>query len=247
METQLLPPHLRSYPQSWWDRRHPGPGAVLVMLGVRGDLPQLAHHSLFFTRDWAANFDAVLGPTPSVPDPASLYVCRPSATDPGVAPPHHENLFVLVPVPADPSLGSGGIDGAGDAAVERVADAALAQVARWAGIPDLEDRILFRRTVGPADFVHDVNAWSGGALGLGHTARQSAFLRGRNISRKVDDLYYAGHSTLPGIGLPMCLISAELVLKAIRGDTSTGPLPTPLKPSRPRSGAAPSPTPTEKP
>ena len=59
-------------------------------------------------------------------------------------------------------------------------------------------------------------------LGLGHTARQSAFLRGRNVSHKVAGLYYAGHSTLPGIGLPMCLIGAELVYKHLAGDRSTG-------------------------
>jgi phytoene dehydrogenase-like protein len=47
---------------------------------------------------------------------------------------------------------------------------------------------------------------------------------------KVAGLYHAGASVLPGIGLPMCLISAEVVLKAVRGDDSTGPLPEPLAP-----------------
>ncbi|MEO7058422.1 MAG: phytoene desaturase family protein [Lapillicoccus sp.] len=230
VETELLPAALRSYPQSWWDRRDPGPGAVLVLLGVSGALPQLEHHSLFFTRDWGANFDAVFGDRPQVPDPASIYVCRPSATDDSVAPPGTENLFLLVPVPASPDLGHGGVQGAGDPQVERIADAAIAQVGAWAGIPDLADRIVVRRTIGPADFADDVNAWSGGALGLGHTARQSAFLRGRNVSRKVSGLFYAGHSTIPGIGLPMCLISAEILIKAVRGDTSTEPMPEPLQP-----------------
>jgi phytoene dehydrogenase-like protein len=61
--------------------------------------------------------------------------------------------------------------------------------------------------------------------------RQSAFFRASNTSRKVSGLYYAGSSTQPGIGLPMCLISAELVLKRLDGDTSTGPLPEPLHPA----------------
>jgi phytoene desaturase len=227
VETQLLPAPLRTYPASWWRKRDPGPGAVLVMLGVRGALPQLQHHSLFFTRDWSANAAAVGGSGAPLPSETSLYVCRPSASDPTVAPPGTENLFVLVPVPADPGLGRGGVDGQGDAAVEAVADAAIAQVASWTGISDLADRVVVRRTIGPRDFVDDVNAWSGGALGLAHTLRQSAFLRARNVSRKVAGLYYAGHSTIPGIGLPMCLISAEILIKAVRGDVSTEPLPEP--------------------
>ena len=227
-ETTLLPEDLQTYPQRWWDRRDPGPGAVLVELGIEGKLPELAHHSLLFTSDWQANFDAIFGESPHVPEPASIYVCKPSQTDPSVARAGTENLFVLVPVPADPAIGRGGLDGAGDPAVEKAADAAIAQIADWAGIPDLTDRIRVRRTVGPGDFVADVNAWSGGALGPAHTWRQSAFLRGRNASARVDGLLYAGSSTIPGIGLPMCLISAELVVKRLRSDTTTTPMAEPL-------------------
>jgi phytoene desaturase len=225
-ETRLLPRELQTYPQEWWDRRTSGPGAVLVLLGVRGELPQLQHHSLFFARDWRENFGAIA--QGRVPDPASIYVCRPSATDPSVAPAGHENLFVLVPGPADPGLGRGGQDGTGAAAVEAVADAAIDQIARWAGIGDLADRVVVRRTIGPADFAEDLNAWRGGMLGPAHTLAQSAMFRAGNVSRRVAGLYYAGSSTIPGIGLPMCLISAELLLKRLRGDRSAGPSAVPL-------------------
>lgn len=228
-ETTLLPESLRTYPERWWDGRDPGPGAVLVMLGVRGSLPELTHHNLFFTSDWDGDFDRIYGPRPSIPDPASLYVCKPSQTDASVAPEGSENLFILIPVPADTSIGSGGVDGAGDRQVEATADAAIAQVAAWARIPDLAERVVVRKTVGPEDFADDLNAWRGGALGPGHTLRQSAFFRGRNASRHVEGLYYAGATTIPGIGLPMCLISAELVVKRLRGDVSTGPLAEPLQ------------------
>jgi 1-hydroxy-2-isopentenylcarotenoid 3,4-desaturase len=225
VETELLPPPLQTFPQRWWDRRDPGPGGVLAMLGVRGRLPGLAHHSLFFTADWHANFgDIAAG---RVPDPASLYVCAPSRTDPTVAPAGDENLFVLVPVPADPGIGRGGVDGAGDPGVERIADAAIDRVAAWADVPDLRDRVAVRRTVGPGDFAADLSSWSGGMLGPAHTLRQSAMFRAGNRSRRVAGLLYAGGSTIPGIGLPMCLISAELVLKRLRDDTSSGPLPLP--------------------
>jgi 1-hydroxy-2-isopentenylcarotenoid 3,4-desaturase len=225
LETALLPPALQTHPQPVWRRRSPGPGAVLALLGVEGRLPQLAHHSLFFTSDWDRNFDDIFGSEARVPDPASIYVCKPSHTDPTVAPAGCENLFVLVPVPADVAIGHGGDDGQGSEAVERAADAAIDQVAAWAGAPDLRERIRVRHTVGPADFARRYNAWRGGALGLEHTLRQSAFLRPANVSSKVDGLLYAGASTVPGVGLPMCLISAELVLKRLTGDRSTLPVP----------------------
>jgi len=227
-ETELVPAAQRTYPERWWQRRVSGPGAVLVMLGVRGELPELQHHTLFFTTDWKENFGRIFGKSPSVPTPASFYACMPSATDATVAPSGTANLFLLVPIPADPSLGRGGIAGAGDAAIEAIADAAIGQLSAWAGIPDLVERIVVRRTVGPGDFAEDLNSWRGGALGPGHTLRQSAFLRGSNASARIDGLYYAGGTSIPGIGLPMCLISAEILLKRIRSDASTGPLPEPL-------------------
>src|SRR5699024_3540379 len=75
LETRLLPERLRTYPQRYWEKRQSGPGAVLALLGVRGELPELAHHSLFFTHDWHANFDAIFDGR--VPSPASAYVCKP--------------------------------------------------------------------------------------------------------------------------------------------------------------------------
>jgi phytoene desaturase len=224
-ETELLPAASRSRSDASWLRADPGPGAVLVMLGVRGQLPELRHHTLLFTEDWGDNFARIFGAHPSVPDPASMYVCKPSATDPTVAPPGHENLFVLVPVPADTAIGRGAIDGAGDDAVERIADAAIAQIAEWTGVHDLARRVVVRRTIGPGDFAADFNSWRGSALGPAHVLRQSAFLRGRTASSTVRELFFAGATTVPGIGLPMCLISAELVAKAIRGDASAGALP----------------------
>ena len=224
LETALLPAALQTHPERVWRDRSPGPGAVLAMLGVEGSLPELPHHSLFFTSNWGQNFGDIFGKDARVPEPASVYVCKPSETDPTVAPAGHENLFVLVPVPADTRIGRGGDDGAGSEQVERTADAAIAQVARWSGVHDLADRVVVRHTVGPEDFEARYHSWRGGALGLEHTLRQSAFLRPGNTSAKVDGLLYAGSTTVPGVGLPMCLISAELVLKRLTGDRSAQPV-----------------------
>jgi phytoene desaturase len=168
--------------------------------------------------DWRANFDAIFGEKTMVPDVPSLYVCKPSGVDAELAPEGDSNVFVLVPIPADPRLG--GLDALSDRVIE--------QIAEWAKIPDLADRITVRRMVGPADFERELNSWKGSSLGPAHVLKQSAFFRGSNRSRKVRGLYFAGSSSAPGIGLPMCLISAELVIKRLRGDVSTIPLPEPL-------------------
>lgn len=228
-ETKLLAESEQTYPEKWWAKRTPSFGALLVLLGVRGELPQLAHHTLLFTEEWRDNFEAIFGKDTRIPDPASLYVCRPSASDDAVAPEGFENLFVLVPIPADPALGRGGIDGAGDAIIEAAADRVIEQIAATCGIPDLADRIVVRRTISPGDFESDLHAWRGNALGLGHSLAQSAMFRPRNASKKVSGLSYAGGSALPGIGLPLCLISAELVVKRLRGDSSPGQLDEPAR------------------
>ncbi|MFI8631714.1 phytoene desaturase family protein [Microbacterium sp. NPDC077663] len=229
-ETVLLEPESRSRSEAWWEGRTPSFGALLILLGVEGEIPELEHHTLLFTKDWKANFDAIFGEGASadVPDPASLYVCKPSATDDDVAPAGHENLFVLVPMPPAPELGRGGVDGAGDARIEAAADAVIAQIAEWTGVADLADRIRVRRTITPGDFAADFGSFRGGALGLAHTLRQSAMFR-PGLRSKVDGLLYAGQTVLPGVGLPMCLISAELVVKLLDGDISTGQLAAPVR------------------
>ncbi|GAA1495437.1 phytoene desaturase family protein [Paeniglutamicibacter kerguelensis] len=222
IESRLLPRKLRSSSDAAWKRRDPGPSAVLICLGIRGKLPKLLHHNLLFTQDWDENFGRIRRGEP-LDTETSIYVCMPSATDPGVAPAGHENLFMLIPAPTLPEWGTGGADGNGSEQVEAVADAALAQLAAWAGIPDLAERIVVRQTFGPGDFVNNVNAWRGGALGLAHTLGQSAFFRPANRSAKVEGLHYAGSSVRPGVGVPMCLISAEITAKAVNGIKDLGP------------------------
>ena len=100
-------------------------------------------------------------------------------------------------------------------------------------MPDLRERVVVRRTVGPGDFAADLSSWSGGMLGPAHTLRQSAMFRAGNRSRRVAGLLHAGGSTIPGVGLPMCLISAELAVKRVRGDTTAHPLAEPFPETRP--------------
>ncbi len=229
VDTELLDARQRERDARWWHRRDPGPGAVLAMLGVRGRLPQLAHHTLLLADDWEGAFASVAASASGFPATPSLYIGMPSATDPDAAPPDHENLFVLVPVAADTTTGHGGVAGAGDPRVERFVDDVIAQIADWTGASDLADRVVVRRTVAPADFARELHSWRGSALGPAHTLRQSAFFRASNASRRTAGLLHAGGSTIPGIGVPMCLISAELVLKRVRGDRSASPVAEPAE------------------
>ena len=220
LETRLLDPGFRTAGPATWRRRDPGMGGIVLMLGIDRRVGSLAHHSLFFTADWDANFAAVFGEEKSLPDPASVYVCAPSRTDPGVAPEGCENLFVLVPCPADPALR------AGQPVFEEYCDRIIEQIARWSGEDDLAAHIVLRRALGPGDYADDFHAWQGTVLGPSNTLAQSVFLRGGPRrpaglrATRLDNLLYVGAFTAPGVGLPMCLISAENVVKELRGDTS---------------------------
>jgi 1-hydroxy-2-isopentenylcarotenoid 3,4-desaturase len=213
-ETKLLPESAQTYPQKYWQKSMAGPSALLMYLGVKGELPQLNHHNLFFVKDWKQNF-ADIFEHKTWPKDASIYVCKPSATDDSVAPKGHENVFVLVPLPAK-------IDH--QEQIEAAADRYLQQLEKMAGIPDLRERIVYKKMQGPADFAAMYNSWNGTALGMAHLLTQSAFWRPSARSKKVKNLMYVGGGVQPGIGVPMCLISAEVAYKQLIGDHSAGPL-----------------------
>lgn len=214
-ETELLAESDRSYPASYWAKREAGPSALLMYLGVKGSLPELEHHNLFFVDDWHKNFDSIFGDK-KLPWPASLYLCKPSATDPTVAPNGHENVFVLVPLPAGLKLS--------DTQLAKAADTYLSLIEKKMGLKDFKKRIVYKSLFGPNQFSSKFNAWQGTALGPSHVLRQSAMFRTPNQSRKIKGLYYVGGSTTPGIGLPMCLIGAELIYKRLAGEKRGGPV-----------------------
>lgn len=215
-ETSLLAPEHQSFPRNYWDKRQPGPGALLVSLGIKGELPSLHHHNLFFVDEWRDNFRAIYEDK-TTPKHASIYVCNPTKTDPTLAPKNHENLFFLVPIPSGVTLTR--------KQQQQLADTSIATFSKAAGIPDLAERIVEQHLFGPEDFAERYNAWEFNAFGgESHLLRQSVIFRTPNKSRKVKNLYYVGAGSLPGIGLPMCLISAQLTFKKITGNRTAGPL-----------------------
>lgn len=215
-ETKLLPTAARGYSEKYWQKRQPGPGALLVSLGIKGKLPNLQHHNLYFVNKWRENFAAIYE-THTVPEHASLYVCNPTKTDPSLAPSGHENLFVLLPLPAGVTL----TPQQEAACVNKI----VKILTEMSGESDLPKRIVSRLIYGPEQFSEQFNAWQYNAFGgESHLLRQSVMFRTRNRSKKVSNLYYVGAGTLPGIGLPMCLISAQLTYKRIMGNRRRGPL-----------------------
>lgn len=204
-ETQLLQPSEQSYPASYWAKKQASPSALLMYLGVEGKVPEFEHHTLLFTRDWKQNFDAIFNKK-TVPKPASLYISKTSQTD-TTAPDNAENIFVLVPLPAGISLTAQEQD--------LLADEYLQQIFDMTGV-DLKTRTISRTLFGPNQFSDKYNAWQSTMLGPSHKLTQSAFFRTRNKSKKVKNLLYVGASTMPGIGVPMCLISAQLVTERVR-------------------------------
>ena len=91
-------------------------------------------------------------------------------------------------------------------------------------LPDLEQNIVYERIFTGSDFARMYNAFKGSALGLAQNLMQTAVFRPKTKSSKVKNLYFVGANTNPGIGVPMCLISAQIVFKRIHGIRHGRPL-----------------------
>lgn len=206
-ETRLLSSPYQSYPAAYWQNKEPGPSALLLYLGIKGKIPELGHHNLLFVDAWRQNFDDIYK-NRKAPDPASIYVCKASETDSSVAPQGCENVFVLVPLPAGNSIAN--------ADIPKLKERYLTQIKTMTGA-DLTKHVVTKAEFTPHDFSTEFNAWKSSMLGQSHRLRQSAFFRTPNKSKKLKNLYYVGANTVPGIGLPMCLIGAELVRERIKG------------------------------
>ncbi|MEF8855529.1 MAG: phytoene desaturase family protein, partial [Haloarculaceae archaeon] len=205
-ELDLLPNHERQGDADYWDSRTYAPSAFLLYLGVEGDVDPLTHHTLVFPEDWDPHFERIFE-APGWPRDPAYYCCVPSQTDEDVAPSGHSNLFVLVPIA--PGLEDG------PETRERFRDRILADIAENTGV-DIRDRIVFEEIFTVSEFAERYNATEGTALGLAHTLRQTGPLRPDIRSSAVDDLYFTGGYTTPGVGVPMCLISGEHAATAVK-------------------------------
>jgi phytoene desaturase len=204
-EQALLPERKRQYTEEYWESRTYAPSAFLLYLGVEGDVPELAHHTLVLPTRWEEHFAEIFD-EPAWPEDPAYYLCVPSKTDETVAPEGHSNLFALVPI-------APGLEDTPERR-EEYREVVLDDIAENTGT-ELRDRIVFEETFCVADFADRYNSYDGSALGLAHTLRQTSLFRPPHRSNAVDGLYFTGGTTTPGIGVPMCLISGGLTAERI--------------------------------
>lgn len=215
-ERELLPKDAVGRSAEHWENQTYAPSAYMLYLGVEGDLSELEHHTLILPTDWESYFESIFD-DPAWPDNPSYYVNVPSRTDTTIAPDGHEAVVVLVPL-------APGLD---DPPENRVAfrEQILQGIADHTGV-ELRDRIVFERERSVSDFAKWFNKPQGSALGIAHTLRQTGPLRTDHCAPGIDNLYYVGSNTNPGIGVPMCLLSGEHVADTIRDDIANeGTLP----------------------
>ena len=134
----------------------------------------------------------------------SLYLHRPTATDPSMAPPGHDTFYVLSPVPH--------LDSGTDWSQEteryrqRIEDYLSETV-----LPGLGDHLTASLTLTPQGFLDDYLSVKGAAFSLEPQLLQSAFFRPHNASEDVDGLFLVGAGTHPGAGMPGVLSSARVL------------------------------------
>jgi phytoene desaturase len=194
-----------NYTKEYWNSRLMAPSSLLFYLGVNKKIKNLLHHNLFFDEDFQQHAVEIYK-KPSWPSAPLFYVCCPSKTDPTVAPEGKENLFLLVPLA--PNLKDD------EEMREKYYHIIMDRLEAKTGIA-IKDSVIYKRSYCLDDFKSDYHAFKGNAYGLANTLRQTAFLKPKLKSKKLNNLYYTGQLTTPGPGVPPSIISGEVVAKEV--------------------------------
>ncbi|MFW5973380.1 MAG: phytoene desaturase family protein [Bacteroidota bacterium] len=182
----------------------------LLYLGVRRTYPELAHHTLILSERYKDLVEDIFE-RKILADDFSMYLHAPTRSDPSMAPPGGESLYVLIPVPnltAD-------VDWDKEAApfTRKIIDFLEA----W-GLEGLSDNLEVCRQFTPLDFESQLHAAHGNAFGIEPKLLQTAYFRPHNRSEDVDGLYLVGAGTHPGAGVPGVMLSAEAVANCVGED-----------------------------
>ena len=180
------------------------PSAVVWHVGVRGvPAPPVAHHNIHFGDQWGTAFDALLKQGRLMPDPSRL-VTIPSLDDSNLAPTGCSTLYVLEPVP---NL-SGVINWTIEA--EQIRERLHTFLAEQ-GYPS---DVITEDLVTPLEWQAQGMA-SGTPFALAHTFSQTGPFRPSNVERQLPGMFFAGSGTVPGVGVPMVLISGKLAASRV--------------------------------
>jgi diapolycopene oxygenase len=189
----------------------PACSGVVLYLGLDRAYPHLQHHNFAFSHDPEEEFDAIYRQGEPAPDP-TCYVCAPARTEPGVAPPGGEALYVLVHTPyLRPHHDWSRLF----PAYRRVI---LDKLAQTAGLTDLENRIVCEAALTPQDIHTRYGVLNGAIYGLASHGRLLGAFKPANRSPHVRGLYLAGGAAHPGPGMPMVLMSGWIAADALHQD-----------------------------
>jgi len=197
----LLPKMYRQYSESYWDKKVFAPSSLLFYVGFDKKIKNVQHHTLFFDVDFEAHSKAIYDEAKWPEDPL-FYANFPSITDATFAPEGKEAGFFLVPLAPDL-----------EDSQELREDYFKKIIDRFELLTDqkVSDAVLFKESFCVNDFKDRYNSYKGNAYGMANTLLQTAFLRPKLKSKKVEGLYFTGQLTVPGPGVPPSLISGKLV------------------------------------
>ncbi|MCT2406434.1 oleate hydratase [Chryseobacterium antibioticum] len=200
-ENQLLPESYRNYKPSYWEKKTFAPSCLIYYLGIKGKIPNLKHHTLFFENDLELHTHEIYEDK-KWPTKPLFYVCCPSQTDKGMAPENCENIFLLMPV-------APGIEDSEEMR-EKYFIEMIGRLEKHTGTSDLISKTDYKRSYCINDFKEDYNAYKGNAYGLANTLSQTAVLKPSIRNKKIKNLLYTGQLTVPGPGVPPSIISGKI-------------------------------------
>lgn len=178
-------------------------GLYVLYLGTSRQYEDVEHHTIWMGPRYRELLEDIFEHHTLAED-FSLYVHRPTATDPTFAPEGCDSFYILAPVP---NL-QGDIDWAQEG--DRLGDAIIDALGSTL-LPGLRESIVTRFHMTPSDFASRYLSMHGSGFSVAPIFRQSAWFRFHNKSEVLDNLYLTGAGTHPGAGLPGVLSSAKVV------------------------------------
>ncbi len=214
LHRSMIPPHGQTLmPKLKLAAAHYSMGLFVLYFGTRRTYDNVAHHTIWLGEQYRELLHDIFSRR-VLSDDFSLYLHRPTATDPSFAPPGCDSFYVLCPVP--------NLQASVDWAVEgpRLRDKIVAALGRTI-LPGLDESITDDFYMTPKDFQGDYLSVHGAGFSVAPLFRQSAWFRFHNRAEGVKNLYVVGAGTHPGAGLPGVLCSAKVVDALVKDLHST--------------------------